>query len=88
MNDLEDLLREVISQGQPRTHRPWNKIFVIVEGLYSMEGNTASLPDIVLLKKKYKVHSSLCPFLSQSRYSFIYICSSIYSLMRHILLGP
>ncbi|KAG8897697.1 serine palmitoyltransferase component, partial [Tulasnella sp. 408] len=38
MKDLENLLKEVISQGQPRTHRPWKKILVIVEGLYSMEG--------------------------------------------------
>ncbi|CAE7220898.1 unnamed protein product [Rhizoctonia solani] len=39
MHDLENLLREVISQGQPRTHRPWKKILVVVEGLYSMEGS-------------------------------------------------
>jgi serine palmitoyltransferase len=38
MEDLEKLLREVISQGQPRTHRPWKKILVVVESLYSMEG--------------------------------------------------
>ena len=36
MKSLEALLREVISQGQPRTHRPWKKILVIVEGLYSI----------------------------------------------------
>jgi serine palmitoyltransferase len=33
MDSLRALLREVISQGQPRTHRPWKKIMVIVEGL-------------------------------------------------------
>jgi 7-keto-8-aminopelargonate synthetase-like enzyme len=33
MDSLRALLREVISQGQPRTHRPWKKILVIVEGL-------------------------------------------------------
>ncbi|KAG5437741.1 hypothetical protein PCANB_000454 [Pneumocystis canis] len=38
MDDLEKVLRECISQGQHRTHRPWKKILVIVEGLYSMEG--------------------------------------------------
>lgn len=36
--DLENVLRESISQGQPRTHRPWKKILVVVESLYSMEG--------------------------------------------------
>lgn len=51
---LEKKLREVISQGQPRTHRPWKKILVVVEGLYSMEGSMCNLPGIVALKKKYK----------------------------------
>ena len=55
MKSLESLLREVISQGQPKTHRPWKKILVIVEGLYSMEGNLVNLPAIIELKKKYKV---------------------------------
>lgn len=55
MKSLETLLREVISQGQPRTHRPWKKILLIVEGLYSMEGTLLDLPSIMELKKKYKV---------------------------------
>lgn len=55
MVGLENLLREVISQGQPKTHRPWKKILVIVEGLYSMEGTIVDLPRVVELKKKYKV---------------------------------
>ncbi|KAL2048156.1 hypothetical protein N7G274_000067 [Stereocaulon virgatum] len=54
VKDLERLLREVISQGQPRTHRPWKRILVVVEGLYSMEGTMCNLPGIVALKKKYK----------------------------------
>ncbi|KAK3059034.1 serine palmitoyltransferase component [Extremus antarcticus] len=54
MADLERLLRERISQGQPRTHRPWRKILVAVEGLYSMEGTMVNLPGLVALKKKYK----------------------------------
>lgn len=60
MKDLESLLREVISQGQPRTHRPWKKILVIVEGLYSMEGTLVDLPKMIQLKEKYKVRP---PFL-------------------------
>ena len=55
----EALLRESIAQGQPRTHRPWRKILIIVEGIYSMEGEIVALPEIVTLKKKYKVQS-LC----------------------------
>ena len=56
MRDLERLLREAISQGQPRTHRPWKRILVTVEGLYSMEGNMCNLPGLIALKKKYKFH--------------------------------
>ncbi|CED83012.1 serine palmitoyltransferase 2 [Phaffia rhodozyma] len=56
MKDLENLLREVISQGQPRTHRPWKKIMVIVEGLYSMEGTLVDLPRLIQLKEKYKFY--------------------------------
>jgi serine palmitoyltransferase len=58
MDCLESLLREVISQGQPKTHRPWKKILIIVEGLYSMEGTLVDLPRILELKQKYKVGSS------------------------------
>jgi len=54
MRDLERLLREQISQGQPRTHRPWKKILVVVEGLYSMEGTMCNLPALIGLKKQYK----------------------------------
>ena len=54
MHDLEEKLREVISQGQPRTHRPWKKILVVVEGLYSMEGTMCDLPGLLKLKKRYR----------------------------------
>lgn len=67
MKNFEALLREVISQGQPKTHRPWKKILVIVEGLYSMEGTLVELPKIIELKKKYKVcylHPSLRSLLN------------------------
>jgi len=56
MKSFENLLREVISQGQPKTHRPWKKILVIVEGLYSMEGSIVDLPRVLELKQKYKFH--------------------------------
>ncbi|KAL1983474.1 hypothetical protein VTN96DRAFT_10295 [Rasamsonia emersonii] len=56
MTDLENRLREAISQGQPRTHRPWKKILVTVEGLYSMEGTMVNLPRILALKKRYKFY--------------------------------
>ncbi|KAJ7701775.1 pyridoxal phosphate-dependent transferase [Mycena rosella] len=56
MGALENLLREAISQGQPKTHRPWKKILLIVEGIYSMEGTFADLPRIMELKQKYKFY--------------------------------
>ncbi|KAL2206262.1 serine palmitoyltransferase 2 [Sarocladium strictum] len=56
MFSLERVLREAIAQGQPRTHRPWKKILVVVEGLYSMEGTMCDLPGILELKKRYKFH--------------------------------
>lgn len=54
MHDLEKLLRETISQGQPRNHKPWKKILVVCEGLFSMEGTIADLPGLCRLRKKYK----------------------------------
>lgn len=52
---LEHILREAIIYGHPRTRRPWKKIFIVVEGVYSMEGSIVHLPEIIELKKKYKV---------------------------------
>lgn len=52
----EKLVRDAIIHGQPRTHRPWRKIMIIVEGVYSMEGHTADLKPIVEIKKKYGVY--------------------------------
>lgn len=56
MEALEKLLREQISQGQPRTHRPWKKIMVVVEGLYSMEGTMCNLPRLIVLRRQYKFY--------------------------------
>ncbi|KAG0150868.1 hypothetical protein CROQUDRAFT_37427 [Cronartium quercuum f. sp. fusiforme G11] len=56
MKDLERVLRESISQGQPRKLRGWDKILVVVEGIYSMEGTIVNLPALIELKKKYKFY--------------------------------
>nr|XP_033808011.1 serine palmitoyltransferase 2 isoform X1 [Geotrypetes seraphini] len=56
MTSLEKLLRDAIVHGQPRTHRPWRKILIIVEGIYSMEGSIVRLPEVIALKKKYKAY--------------------------------
>ncbi len=53
---LERLLRHAVIHGQPRTKRPWKKILIMVEGVYSMEGTIVKLPQIIALKKKYKAY--------------------------------
>jgi len=56
LNHLESIIRDSIVKGQPRTHRPWDKILIIVEGIYSMEGEMCDLKEIVRIKKKYKCY--------------------------------
>eukprot|EP00804_Cyclotella_cryptica_P023433 CCRYP_020853-RB/>CCRYP_020853-RB protein AED:0.23 eAED:0.24 QI:0/0/0/1/0/0/3/0/475 len=51
--DLEGILREAIVIGQPRTRRPWNRILVVVEGIYSMEGEYCNLRRVVDVCKRY-----------------------------------
>ncbi len=45
LKQLEDILRMV--QGR------YNKVLIIVEGVYSMDGDIAPIPEFVRLKKKY-----------------------------------
>ncbi|XP_046872786.1 serine palmitoyltransferase 2 [Hypomesus transpacificus] len=56
MQSLEKLLRDAIVHGQPRTHRPWKKILIMVEGIYSMEGSIVRLPEVIALKKRYRAY--------------------------------
>lgn len=51
--DLDMILREAIVYGQPRTRRPWNRILVVVEGIYSMEGEYCNLRAVVDACKRY-----------------------------------
>lgn len=50
---LENILKEAIVMGRPRTRRPWGKILVVVEGIYSMEGEYCDLSNVVRVCKKY-----------------------------------
>ena len=54
--DLERVIRKAIVEGQPLTHRPWRKIIIVIEGIYSMEGEMSPLSEIVAIKKKYKCY--------------------------------
>ena len=56
MKSLERILRDAIAYGNPKTHRPYKKILIVVEGIYSMEGSICNLPEIIALKKKYKCY--------------------------------
>ncbi|KAL7057102.1 hypothetical protein AAHC03_019496 [Spirometra sp. Aus1] len=56
MQDLERLLADAVVYGRPRSHRPFTKIFIVIEGIYSMEGSIAHLPEILALKRKYKAY--------------------------------
>uniref|UniRef100_A0A1D2AGU2 serine C-palmitoyltransferase n=1 Tax=Auxenochlorella protothecoides TaxID=3075 RepID=A0A1D2AGU2_AUXPR len=53
---LEQLLRQAMLEGQPRTHRPWKKVIIVVEGIYSMEGEVVDLAGFVAVAKKYKAY--------------------------------
>ncbi|KAH8072719.1 serine C-palmitoyltransferase [Aureococcus anophagefferens] len=53
---LEAVLREAVSMGAPRTRRPWKKILVMVEGIYSMEGEICNLKAIAAVAKRYKAY--------------------------------
>ncbi|TYZ63620.1 hypothetical protein PybrP1_011868 [[Pythium] brassicae (nom. inval.)] len=54
--DLERVLRQKLAEGRPRTGRDWKKIMVMVEGIYSMEGEIVDLRAIVDVAKKYKAY--------------------------------
>lgn len=53
MDHLEHIIRRAIVDGQPKSHRPWTKIVIMVEGIYSMEGSVVKLRDVIRIKKKY-----------------------------------
>ncbi|CAO1411603.1 unnamed protein product [Diamesa tonsa] len=56
MKSLENILETAIIEGQPSTQLPWKKIFVLFEGVFSMDGSIAKLPEIIELKRKYKFY--------------------------------
>lgn len=55
LHTYPQVLREAVVMGMPRTRRPWKKILVVVEGIYSMEGEVADLKPIVEVAKRHKV---------------------------------
>lgn len=57
MEKLESELKRAVTDGQPKKPdaptKPWRKIFVVVEGIYSMEGDFCRLREVVTLKNRY-----------------------------------
>ena len=47
MESLENCIKSNIMKGQPKSKSPWKRIFIVVEGVYSMEGSVVRLPEIV-----------------------------------------
>jgi serine palmitoyltransferase len=56
LEGLESLVRSAIVDGQDRTHRAWKKILLVIEGIYSMEGEFCDLAPIVAIAKKYRCY--------------------------------
>lgn len=51
---LDFTLKDAILTGDPkRGGKPWRRILIVVEGMYSMEGETCRLREIIAVKKKY-----------------------------------
>lgn len=53
VRDMEKVIESSIIKGQPKSGRPWKKILIILEGVFSMEGSIVKLSEIVEVKKKY-----------------------------------
>ena len=56
LDGLRALVRTAISEGQDRTYRPWKKILIAVEGIYSMEGEFCDLKGIVKIAKEHRCY--------------------------------
>ncbi|GMR46343.1 hypothetical protein PMAYCL1PPCAC_16538, partial [Pristionchus mayeri] len=51
--DCERIIRKALCKPNPKTGKPYNKVLIIVEGIYSMEGTIVNLPEFIRIKKKY-----------------------------------
>lgn len=57
--DLEKRLCRWLYKGQPSkdsVYKPWKKVIIIAEGIFSMEGTIVNLPELIRIKKKYKAY--------------------------------
>ncbi|VDL84222.1 unnamed protein product [Nippostrongylus brasiliensis] len=54
--DCEKKLRNALCHPSPKTGKPFNKILIVIEGIYSMEGTIVDLPEFIRIKKKYRAY--------------------------------
>lgn len=74
MESLESNLANAFTKGQPNTGKAWKKLFIVTEGIFSMEGSIVKLPEVLEIKKKYKVKSSLA-IAKKLSHSIYKLCS-------------
>lgn len=48
-------LEHVLQSNLCKKGQSWRKVVIVVEGIYSMEGTIVHLPELIAIKKKYKV---------------------------------
>lgn len=57
VRSLERVIRDAIIYGNRKENgKPFDKILIVVEGIYSMEGSICNLPAIIDLKLKYNCY--------------------------------
>ncbi|PIO62051.1 8-amino-7-oxononanoate synthase domain protein [Teladorsagia circumcincta] len=54
--DCEKHLRNALCHPSPKTGKPFNKVLIVIEGIYSMEGTIVNLPEFIRIKKKYNAY--------------------------------
>uniref|UniRef100_A0A158PAL9 Aminotran_1_2 domain-containing protein n=1 Tax=Angiostrongylus cantonensis TaxID=6313 RepID=A0A158PAL9_ANGCA len=54
--DCEDKLRNALCYPSQKTGKPFNKVLIVIEGIYSMEGTIVNLPEFIRIKKKYNAY--------------------------------
>lgn len=71
MQSLEKLLRDAIVHGQPRTHQPWKKILILVEGIYRWLNSLISGIPLIIAN----VHLYCSGFLRRETCYYMYIAA-------------
>ncbi|KAG5234313.1 long chain base biosynthesis protein [Salix suchowensis] len=63
---LEEVLRQQIAEGQPRTHRPWKKIIVIVEGFIAWKASSANFQRLLQYARNTRINCNFFDLVLQA----------------------